>query len=231
MSKDLTEEAVETAKTPDGLTLVRIQDGDGDGLGNGLFLFIWSDGCKRWKVRKNLDEKRDHCDWFLIGEYPDMSLEQAREASKLPINMSVTLKKPVSNVVAIEAKKQAQVIDGNDFDKLYTKIKERIREKIIEMEESKPVLRPLMLEKPLSPETIAAYENEISYNTAKAEDHYWGQKTSDRHDFKEYEYQKEREYADCAQAYRKAIADSNARKQALLGFLGVLNGVAQKKVF
>ncbi len=69
----------------------------------------------------------------------------------------------------------------------------------------------------------------ILYNLQKAEDHYWKQKDFYRRDFQEYEYQREREYADTAQAYRNAIKNSEIRKNSLTNFISVLNSVSERK--
>ena len=148
-----------------------------------------------------------------------MSLQAARDATKLPIFKSVQLKKPVNRTVTHPEEKT--------LDELLAKV---TRFPVFKKRnESKPITPPLLVDKPLSAETIVEYENHILYNLQKAEDHYWKQKDFYRRDFQEYEYQREREYADTAQAYRNAIKNSEIRKNSLTNFISVLNSVSERK--
>ena len=74
-SEKLTEEMVQQAGPIEGTTLYRLPDGDEDKYGNGLFLFRWWTGKKTWKIRYAINGKKY---WFVLGTYPLLSLEEAR---------------------------------------------------------------------------------------------------------------------------------------------------------
>jgi len=74
-SEKLTEEMVQQAGPIEGTTLYRLPDGDEDKYGNGLFLFRWWTGKKTWKIRYAINGKKY---WFVLGTYPQLSLEEAR---------------------------------------------------------------------------------------------------------------------------------------------------------
>ncbi len=48
--------------------------------GNGLFLWVYEDGRKYWRLRYRIHGKKKS---ILLGVYPDVSLSEAREKAKL----------------------------------------------------------------------------------------------------------------------------------------------------
>jgi len=71
-ARGITEAEIRAMKVPEGKRWVRLYDG------NGLFIYRLPSGVRRWKLRYHLHGKER---WLTLGEWPAMSLKEARRAA------------------------------------------------------------------------------------------------------------------------------------------------------
>ncbi len=79
--------------------------------GQGLYFHVAESGKSTWRYRFRIDGKESTC---VLGEYPDMSLEQAREQVKAGKNPSHERQKEKQAV--IEQQKAEQAAAANSFE-------------------------------------------------------------------------------------------------------------------